>query len=877
MKHDINDRIKTRLEDVAAGREATEYILPFLWIHGETHERLGEEINAVYGAGIREFCLESRTHEQFGREQWWEDMGFVLRRARELGMRVWLLDDKRFPSGYANGYLADHPELKRIVLRAEYRDFAGPRKGSAILPAPIREGESFVAVVAYPRTGNDGKYGGEGIDLMPFLRGGKFYWDVPAGAWRVFYVIRSPYAPGAPEWVDMFSPESCRAMIHAVYQPHYDHFKEYFGNTFAGFFSDEPCFFNDFGGYYSIVGKDNMVLPYRDDLCDLLAEAGGGANTPERIRLMLPMLFYDHDGGAGPALRGAYMDVASQQFAANFTRLLGEWSRAHGVEYIGHIIEDQNTHQRLGHGPAHYFRALEHMDMAGIDIVLNQMIPGFTEVDHAAPVFANRADPEFFNYLLARLPASLARLTPAMRGRTMCEIFGAFGWAEGLPMMKTLLDHMLVGGINHFVPHAFSPKFPDPDCPPHFYARGRDRQYPAFGMLMRYMARLSHLLSGGNYPADVAVLYNAEAEWCGGRTETLQQTAKLLDRAHFAFDMIWEDLLPECVVTGDRLRVRDREYAALIVPESRLLPEQMLAQLQALADAGLPVLVHGENAPAGVPNGVSAALRCLNDAALLGYLDGIVSPSGRLTLATAAYGSFAPGTAGDASLPLLKYYRAVDNAGAEVLFLHSEDDFAPLRFTVELTDDRPRRIYDAWSGHFFAPRQDGRRVDIYLPPSGSVLLVSGFDTGDGPLAEFDYADNAPRPARFDWERTTLVYPGHEVEVVPFAPGVDVTAQPGYETFHGIIRYEGMLELRPGDRFLRLTGVGEIASASLNGVELGTEIGPDCAFRLENCGTSEGGSFRLVLDIVNNPGHDLRDGFSTFLTLPASGLSNLFVN
>ena len=104
MKQSIDNTISARVNDAASGRESTEYILPFLWIHGETHERLDEEIGAVYGAGIREFCLESRTHEQFGREQWWVDMGFVLRRARELGMRVWLLDDKRFPSGYANGY-----------------------------------------------------------------------------------------------------------------------------------------------------------------------------------------------------------------------------------------------------------------------------------------------------------------------------------------------------------------------------------------------------------------------------------------------------------------------------------------------------------------------------------------------------------------------------------------------------------------------------------------------------------------------------------------------------------------------------------------------------------------------------------------------------
>ena len=38
----------------------------------------------------------------------------------------------------------------------------------------------------------------------------------------------------------MTSPSSCRVLIDAVYEPHYAHFSRYFGNTFVGFFSDEP-------------------------------------------------------------------------------------------------------------------------------------------------------------------------------------------------------------------------------------------------------------------------------------------------------------------------------------------------------------------------------------------------------------------------------------------------------------------------------------------------------------------------------------------------------------------------------------------------------------------------------------------------------------
>lgn len=32
--------------------------------------------------------------------------------------------------------------------------------------------------------------------------------------------------------------------------------------------------------------------------------------------------------------------------------------------------------------------------------------------------------------------------------------------------MKRVVDHMVVNGINVFVPHAFSMTYPDADCPP---------------------------------------------------------------------------------------------------------------------------------------------------------------------------------------------------------------------------------------------------------------------------------------------------------------------------------------------------------------------------------------------------------------------------
>ena len=110
------------------------------------------------------------------------------------------------------------------------------------------------------------------VDLTDRLQNGLIYWDIPEGVWRICVMIRTNVGFGHGDrfsyYIDMLEQESCKAMIDAVYEPHYQHFKEYFGNTFKGFFSDEPhlsnCWFSshseDPGMYERRLGLLGMAL-----------------------------------------------------------------------------------------------------------------------------------------------------------------------------------------------------------------------------------------------------------------------------------------------------------------------------------------------------------------------------------------------------------------------------------------------------------------------------------------------------------------------------------------------------------------------------------------------------------------------------------------
>ncbi|MEG0768092.1 MAG: glycosyl hydrolase, partial [Clostridia bacterium] len=239
--------------------------------------------------------------------------------------------------------------------------------------------------------------------------------------------------------------------------------------------------------------------------------------------------------------------------------------------------------------------------MAGIDVVLHQIIPGLSQHMHVNSAYGGMADPEFFDYVLAKLAASHAQIQPRMKGRAMCEVFGAYGWAEGTPMMKYLIDHLLVRGINYFVPHAFSPKYPDPDCPPHFNANGHNPQFSSFARLMHYTNQVSHLLSDARPVVDAAILYHAEAEWSGMPYMLVQKPARRLYEAQIDYHILPIDAILEqgCVEQG-ALAIGDMRYSVLIVPYAAYLPKPFLRKLEALDAQGLRILfVDGKAEGAG--------------------------------------------------------------------------------------------------------------------------------------------------------------------------------------------------------------------------------------------------------------------------------------
>lgn len=832
------------------------YMLPFYWQHGDHREKIPEQVERIYQSGCRSLCVESRPHKDFCGPSWWADMDVIISECEKRNMTVWILDDDHFPTGHANGAVKKNPEMRRWMLYERHIDVAGPLDDALIIMEDTNDDHILLGSFVYQRTDTGEGIKPEPADVTGKIKDGFLHLTVGDGVYRVFSLYKSRRGVSNGEYVDMLRPEAVRLLIDAVYEPHYKRYKEHFGKTIAGFFSDEPFLGNTWSGPHSIdlgmydhtVGMPGLALPFNEKIIFMMKEALGFDPLP-----YFPALWFDMGCVTGD-VRHAYMDAVTKLYRDCFTRQLGDWCEAHGVEYIGHIIEDMNAHGRLGCSAGHYFRALDGQHMSGIDIVLHQIIPGLSGHIHTSSTFGNNADPAFFDYVLAKLASSFAHIGTQMKGRAMCEVFGAYGWAEGAPCMKWLLDHLLVRGVNHFVPHAFSPAFPDPDCPPHFGADGVDPQFEGFTKLMNYGNRVSHILSSGRLVTDAAILYHADAEWYNGEENSMftEVPAKILYDAHIDYDILPAD----CFVPGSGSRVFNAEvkdgvltvgeqrYKRLIVPAAKKLPGSLERALNELERNGLRVIRMTDKTTA---------------AELLSEFDGRFERDIRIR----------------DEYPLLRcaHYTADDS---EIYMFVNESTSKAVKTTAELAAAKEFAscvVLDMQNDCAYKAEVKDGGLELELAPYQSVIAV--FDRGG---CDYGVTQKKRRAVK---EKADLCF---KMETAPYtdmknytvfeenAPSdnlPNITSAENDPAFSGRIRYTCRFEKPDNAYGIDLGAVGQTSHLYLNGRDLGVRICPPYAYDLSSA--LKDGENEMTIEVSNTLANAVRDGFSAFLPIPASGV------
>lgn len=893
------------------------YILPFFWQHGEDRELLHEGMEKIHESGIGAVCVESRPHPDFCGELWWRDMDIIMEKAKELNMKVWVLDDAHFPSGYCNGQVGEGSPYAKRYLTHYTVDVVGPVKGSAFM-VKLEEDEELIGVVLSKRDRRESFYQTEAVDVTHLVSDGKVYLEIPQGVWAVTVMKTTGRGTGRKGYINPIDRAAVKYFIDTVYEAHYERYAKAFGETFAGFFSDEPEIGNCLGEYVhdSYIGQPTMSLPWSVELEEKLRELWGeafalnllamwvnvdeyasNAECAETLEEYLPEGFSDNRpewanvprGWTGGRrllekkltnrtglLRRQFMELVSELYGRHFCAQIGDWCRAHNVEYIGHVIEDGGTHSHLGLGTGHFFKALWGQDMSGIDVVLQQIRPQMDDFAFYSVGGKGFYHGELFHYGLAKMGTSLGHLDPKKKGRTMCEVFGAYGWAEGLKLMKWIMDHMLVRGVNHFVPHAFTMKdFPDPDCPPHFYGRGRNPQFPYFRYLMEYTNRVSHLISGGEHVPAVALLYTAEQEWMGA-VRKFEKDAKELTRGQIDFEVVPEEILLEAKVENGEIILGRERVSGLVIPGSYCISTKLAAKCKELTAQGVTVLfterlpyILQEDGMLAVAGGQQLGMVVKAE-----KLVEVLRDLGCKEIETSEY------------QPWLRYYHYRQSGGEFYLFF-SETVTEGCETNLMLPAYEGQEWwYDPWLNRLEpCQREADGSIKLELSPYEMKILYCGAvetgmechvkaSGGDLNNCVLDLSDvewslelcSSEQLQEGEVQQKTLWQPAQG------GPG-DIGVPGRHPDFSGLMRYKSTFSMEKNIlqaiAVLDLGEVGETARVRVNGLEAGVRIAPP--YRFEIGTLIHQGENELEIIVANTLVHELRDAMSMTLPMEPSGL------
>ncbi len=818
--------------------KGSNHILPFLWLHGEEEAIIREYIEAIHSSGIGAVCVESRPHPDYCGPKWWHDMDIIIEEAKKYNMKIWILDDSHFPTGYANGSLKDAPaELCRQFLYKSSIEVVGPMKdaqlsiikhgkyvknpfiNSIFSMSSNKEKRQFdddtVISVCAVRV-DEGFDASTLIDITEHVEDGQLIWHIPVGRWRIYVNFLTRNAGTRDGYINMLSRRSVKKQLEAVYEPHYEHYKDEFGKTIAGFFSDEPEFGNGSMDTNKAIGEDED-LPWSEEVEELLMFRLG-----KNWKTKLPMLWEkDVRCEETAEIRYAYMDIITRLVEEDFSKQLGNWCEEHGVEYIGHILEDNNAHGRTGGSLGHFFRGLSGQHMSGIDDIGGQVMPA----GETYPIkgLIGERDGEFYHYMLGKLGSSYAAIDPKKKGRTMCEIFGAYGWSEGVRTMKYLVDHFLVRGVNYYVPHAFSCKpYPDPDCPPHFYANGHDPQFRHFGVLMRYLNRMSTLISNGARVTSTAILYHAEAEW-SGKYMLSQKPAHVLMDNQIDFDIIPSDIFVEAdrykTKLGKHLEVNNHKYKLLIIPYTEYITRAASKAIVQLKALGFPVIFI-DKLPTGIIGGDNSLLEELSSCRVVDIED----------LASEVKSSYFHEINIEPAFSKLRYlhYKEQDD-----IYIFTNENIAETFYgqvTVPLTGYVYG--YDAWRNELHQINAehtlDNTILNLQIPPYQSVVVV--FDRAEGVEIKSDTVYEEELYLKDSWTMSlasAIDYPKFgESKYISNFENIGIT----HPEFSGFIRYENSFEITKLSKVaLLIEEAYEGVEVFVNGVSVGIQVAKPFVF------------------------------------------------
>ena len=524
---------------------------PFWAWNAELDEaELIRQIHIFKEMGLGGFFMHARVGlatEYLG-EKWFSCIRTCIEEAKKCGMKAYLYDEDRWPSGAAGGIVTKDDRFKMKSLHWEFADDAASLtdKGNTLGIFVFAGDKKERVMTAYRKVSDPASE--KLADGEAFLR---IFWE---------YKECTTWFNGAT-YLDTMDPEAVRKFIDSTYEAYFRRFAGEFGSSVPAIFTDEPN--------YMLFSQNTLpwtvALPERfRELC--------GYDLLER----LPELILNRPGIPPCRVRRDFFNVAAMLFDLAFGKLIGDWCEKHNIKLTGHILgEDSLTSQTVAVGAA--MRFYENMQMPGIDLLM-----------------------EIWDIFVTTKQCVSAARQFGKKER-LSEIYGVTGWDFPLAGHKALGDWQFALGINFRCQHLSYYSMEGEakrDYPASiFYQSPWYKKYP---FVEDYFARLGTVLTGADEIRELLVIHPIESYWSTylpfeailpsdrpAYDKAFEHLSCKLLEENLDFDYGDEDILSRIAsVKGRTLQVGKADYRAVLIPELLTIRGTTLKLLREFAASG---------------------------------------------------------------------------------------------------------------------------------------------------------------------------------------------------------------------------------------------------------------------------------------------------
>ncbi len=312
----------------------------------------------------------------------WKLMEEKARLCEELGIRLWIYDEKGYPSGAAGIYtLKQHPEIEAVALAAVYK--------------VLKPGESEAITLPLGHLKSIGAFGfyfeGDFVTnealcqepiRVPYSEDGYVFENKTDKNLLCLAFFTKPAFEGTHSqhnaaserrYIDIGNSLSGKAFIENTYRPYNEKLKKYIKNgTIEAFFADESSYQ---AVYFNIKKKPRTTTHLINENIPLWAMVNWSNDLPEsfsakygyNIEDNLPSLFLGNCEKDRQVRRDFYI-LLTELAQNHFFMPISDFCKENGTRFSGHILLEERItdHPRY---QGNFFSLLKNMQVPGMDML----------------------------------------------------------------------------------------------------------------------------------------------------------------------------------------------------------------------------------------------------------------------------------------------------------------------------------------------------------------------------------------------------------------------------------------------------------------------------------------------------------------------------